>query len=141
MKAEKIQKELPGRTIQPTSGGGSRIYAEDNRPQTRLIKSIQKKGIVQFKRNMFSIHNGHTFKVDNRIVTRIMNDYHIKSREIIQNALDQMADPYGGNGIRLALQRYTAELKIQEMRDYRVFSCSPLANHIIWFNIIKRGLH
>lgn len=142
MKTEKQQKEHTFRVMQPSKGGGVSIV--DNRPATihqfKMIDSIQKKDTVQLKRNMFSVHNGHTFIVDNRIVENIMQQYGME-RGVIQNALDQMAAHQGGNGIRLGLPGYTAELKIQAMGDDRLFSRSNLANQRIWFNIVAPGLH
>lgn len=142
MKTEKQQKKHTFRVMQPSKGGGVSIV--DNRPATihqfKMIDSIQKKDTVQLKRNMFSVHNGHTFIVDNRIVENIMQQYGM-GRGVIQNALDQMAAHQGGNGIRLGLPGYTAELKIQAMGDDRLFSRSNLANQRIWFNIVAPGLH
>ena len=132
MKTEKQWKGDTFRVMQPSKGGGVSIV--DNRPvtihQSEMIDSIQKKDTIQLKRNMFSVHNGHTFIVDNRTVENIMQQYGM-GRGVIQNAL----------GIRLGLPGYTAELKIQAMGDDRLFSRSNLANQRIWFNIVAPGLH
>lgn len=86
-------------------------------------------------------HSGVTYRIDEDIITKIMSQYSC-SYDTITQAMSQIAHAQGGNGIKILSSNsndYTAELKIQVMGDYRLFTKDVGNNKT--FSIIARGFH
>lgn len=86
-------------------------------------------------------HSGVTYRIDEDVINTIMSQYRCSYDTIIQ-AMSQIAHKQGGNGIKILSSNhkdYTAELKIQVMGDYRLFTKDVGNNKT--FSIIDRGFH